>query len=263
MKKLVFILLMMVSFSIYGQTELPDDSIATIQKLFPPMLMNEELDNYLQLDKPSELKFGSFKPDFQPIVQSEMNRINAMIPQVKNYSYPTIHISSTNMYMPLGNDYSLYATYPVGDNMFVSTYSGSHEYLGLGAIRRVDAQFGYEPTDWMSVSAGSYVSKYALFSFGNRQYDDYGLTWALRFKAGDRIRFNGYGQYGGTTKDNKMGAPMSSMFNPTYYGGTVEFKVNDNWGIEAGMLRELNPFTGKWTNTPIIAPVFYGGKRKK
>ena len=247
-------------FSVSGQTDSHNDSIATILKLFPSNLDNEELNNYLQIDKSSEIKFESFKPEFQPTLPSGNDRMKAMIPTVNVYYYPTINLSPTNSYIPLGNDYSLHATYPLADGLYLSSYSGSREYLGMGGIRRVDASLGYEPTDWMTISAGPYVSKYAI---NNNQFDDYGVSGALRFKAGERIRFNVYGQYSGAADKNNIGGPMSSMFNPTYYGGTIEFKVNDTFGIEAGMLRELNPFTGKWVNTPIITPVFYGGGKKR
>ena len=42
-----------------------------------------------------------------------------------------------------------------------------------------------------------------------------------------------------------------------YYGGTIEVKITDRFGLEGGMERHLDPFSGKWKNTPVIRPVFY------
>jgi hypothetical protein len=48
------------------------------------------------------------------------------------------------------------------------------------------------------------------------------------------------------------------MYPQTSYGGSVEFKVTDSWGVMTGMEREFDPFRGKWVNRPFIFPVFYG-----
>ena len=52
--------------------------------------------------------------------------------------------------------------------------------------------------------------------------------------------------------------PASQLFmNQNSYGGTLEFKISDSFGIEAGAEREFNPMTRKWEPHPIIMPVFY------
>lgn len=52
--------------------------------------------------------------------------------------------------------------------------------------------------------------------------------------------------------------PGSQLFmNQNSYGGTLEFKISDSFGIEAGAEREFNPMTRKWETHPIIMPVFY------
>ena len=47
------------------------------------------------------------------------------------------------------------------------------------------------------------------------------------------------------------------FMNQNSYGGTLEFKISDSFGIEAGAEREFNPMTRKWETHPIIMPVFY------
>lgn len=260
MKNLILMLLIMVSVSVNCQNEILRDSIQHLSISINNRLNNEQLDNYLQLDKPSDFKISSFKPDFEPVAQKEYEQLKEYLPPIESYYYPTINVNPTNIYLPLGNNYSLSAAYPIADNVWVSTYSGSTEYLNMGGIRHVNANIGYQPTDWLSISGGPYVSKYVI---NTNFYNDYGFTGAMKLKATENIRFNLYGQYSGQAERNKIGGPMSSMFDQTYYGGTVEFKINDSFGIEAGMIREFDPFSGKWRNQPIIAPVFYGGRKKK
>ena len=106
----------------------------------------------------------------------------------------------------------------------------------------------------MYVSGGPYASKYSTYS---ADFNDFGASGSMKFIVTDRVRFNAYGQYSINADRNRIGGPLMGMYPHTYYGGTMEFKISDKFGIEAGMIRELNPFTCKWENKPIIAPVFY------
>lgn len=174
--------------------------------------------------------------------------------------YPMINTNLINKHLPLQNDYNLRASYSIGNNLSINTQSYNKEYMHLGGIRTVGGQLMYQPTEWLSISGGPYVSKYMI---NQGIYNDFGFSGALQIKLSDNVYINGYGQYSVNAQRNRIGGPMSSMFNPTYYGGTMEFKINENWGIEAGLIRELNPWTGKWENQPVIAPKYYGGKKKR
>lgn len=178
--------------------------------------------------------------------------------------YPMINTNLVNKHLPLQNNYNLRANYALGNNFSLNTQSYNKEYMHLGGIRNIGAQLMYQPAEWITISGGPYISKYLIDSpFSHRINNDFGFNGALQIKLSDNVYINGYGQYSANTDRNKVGGPMSSMFNSTYYGGTLEFKINENWGIEAGLIRELNPWTGKWENQPIIAPKYYGGKKKK
>ena len=108
--------------------------------------------------------------------------------------------------------------------------------------------------DWLVVSAGPYGAKYNLFG---ATYNDVGVNGAVKFILHDRIRLNGYGQYSVNGDRNGVAGPLMNMYPQTYYGGTIEVKITKNFGIEGGVIRELNPFNGKWVNRPYFAPVFY------
>ena len=109
-------------------------------------------------------------------------------------------------------------------------------------------------TDWLSVGAGPYASKYSLYGINS---NDVGINGSIKFKLTDNISINGYGQYSAYAKQNNVYGPLMNMYPTTYFGGTLEYKITGKFGIEAGIVRELNPFNGKWENKPYFAPVFY------
>jgi len=70
----------------------------------------------------------------------------------------------------------------------------------------------------------------------------------------------GFGQYSVNAKDNWIGTNFSRMVPQSNYGGGMGIKVTDNWGFEGGLVRELNPMTGKWETGYYFAPVFWKKK---
>lgn len=217
----------------------------------------------LEILKSKSHKFSVYNLDSTDLLpKKELKPL--ITPEIKltpTPQYPLINTNLPSKTLPLQNNYNLKASYPLGNNFSLNTQSYNKEYMHMGGIRNVGAQLKYQPTDWLSISGGPYVSQYMLYRQVNQNL---GFNGSLQIKLSDNVYINGYGQYSAyDSNKNKVGGPMSSMFNPTYYGGTMEFKINDNWGIEAGVIRELNPWTGKWENQPVIAPKYYGGKKKK
>jgi hypothetical protein len=119
------------------------------------------------------------------------------------------------------------------------------------------AQFNinYQITDWLSLSPGAYFSSYA---FPNQTHNDYGLSGKLGIQVSERIKFNLMGSK--SLQGNYNFAPNGTLYSPATYGGTIEYKFNETFGVEAGVLRELDMFTGKWKTKPILRPTIHLGK---
>lgn len=272
---ILFVLLPLITFS-QTETEPKDSTTLEIQRgqSFYDLKKNHYLNMSPSLSSPSQIETFNLKTykfsvnnlestDLLP--KKALNSLKS--PEFKLESivqYPIINTNPINKYLPLQNDYNLRASYSLGNNLSLNTQSYNKEYMHLGGIRNVGGQLMYQPTEWLTISGGPYASKYLIdFPINNRINNDFGFNGAVQIKLSDNVFINGYGQYSANAERNRIGGPMSSMFNPTYYGGTMEFKINENWGIEAGLIRELNPWTGKWENQPVIAPKYYGGKKKK
>lgn len=256
MRRLVFVFIMaVVSLVSYGQTDKENnDSISQIKKL-SVRPQNEQLNSYLQMDKPLSMDTAMHRLDFYtPMAKPAEEPIVLKLPPLDIYRGPWIDDLPLNPHYPYANDYAYAGIFGVSDRAWISTLSTNNFYPLAGRVRTVNAQLNYRVTDWLYVSGGPYASKYATYS---AYRDDFGATGSMKFIVSDRIRFNAYGQYSINAKQNHIGGPLMDMYPHTYYGGTMEFKISDKFGIEAGMIRELNPFTGKWENKPIISPVFY------
>jgi hypothetical protein len=251
MKNLIFILLLLVSITAYSQNEMPKDSFPPLKK--GSLKLTERLDNYVNTDisvnKPEMRKYDLY----QPLQKEDVKEINLNIPPLDVYSGPPVESDNFTRY-PFANNYSYYSGMSVSDDVWLTSSSIQSAYPTIGAVRTVNMRFNYQPADRLIISVGPYGSKYALYG---ANYNDVGVNGSMKFILHDRIRINGYGRYSVRGKQNGIGGPMMSMYPQTYYGGTIELKISEKFGIEGGVIRELNPFNGKWVNRPYFAPVFY------
>lgn len=256
MKKLLFLLLIVISANSYGQIETVKDSIPLFDKNNNIELRNERIDNYLRTDDASLLKEPpvAYVPDYQPLRKNNSEPIDFSLPPMYYDPFSTIFPNAINVHNLFANDYSYSAFYRLSDQAFLTTLSTQDAYPTLGAIRVMNARFGYQPTSWLQMSGGPYVSKYNVHG---AHYNDIGVGGNMKFLLNDRFRVNVYGQYSAFGQRNNTGSPVVGVYPQSYYSGTVEFKITEKFGVEAGMVRELNPFNGKWETRPVISPVFY------
>lgn len=259
-KNLLLLFLIIISLKSYCQTETVKDSLTIFNR--ESKLKNEQLNNYLQSDQPINIntKISTEIPIYQPIVKDNQVALDLEFPPPVYYNGPIYEDNPVNPHNPYVHDYGYYAFYGLSDNAFMTTSSVRQTYPALGSMVSVGAQFGYQPTSWLIMSGGPYASKYNV---NGMPYNDMGANASLKFILHDRIRVNTFGQYSVYGKSNRIGVPTSGMYPQSYYGGGLEFKITDSFGIESGIIRELNPMTGKWTNRPYVTPVFYNNKKKK
>lgn len=167
-------------------------------------------------------------------------------------------------------DYSYSDELKLADNLSIVSNSNRNTIPTIGSMVITNPQLTYTPADWLQISGGAYGAKYNL---SGHSFNDIGYNGTLKIVPHDRIRFKVFGQYSVYGESNmhkmadtsiktqtymNMGGPMMHTNPQRYYGGSVEFKITEKFGVEAGVIRELNPFNGKWENRRFIAPVFFG-----
>lgn len=125
---------------------------------------------------------------------------------------------------------------------------------GFRPVSSAGIRFDYQVTDWLVINPGLYANRYEFF---NNHFSDYGINGHIGIDAHERVTFHLRGQY--SLRYGNQGTSVmlrQTMYPQNMYGGGIEFKVNETFSVEAGVNRELNPWTGKWENKPYIMPRF-------
>ena len=156
----------------------------------------------------------------------------------------------------LNQNYNNYKFYPLSDYTALLLNNQHQVFYGMGAIDNVSGSFLLQPDERWQIS---------LTGAGYRTVDFTGLRTnftvggSTRFALTDRIGLNAFGSYvvnQANTLNHSF--PILSPLAPRHnYGGTIDFRITEHWGIEGGLKYEFNPFTGRWDRQYIIGPKYY------
>lgn len=260
MKKLLLIIFTSVySVFCFGQTLESDSIQLDIKKT--KLNKDQRLDQYPPINErnifdseiPVENKYNTKITDYDHTVVSPQININIPVPEF--YERPVSDYLS-NSRSPFADDYGYNATYRLSDRSWLSTRSSHNTLLTMGFITNIEARYDYKVTDKLTVSGGAYTAGYQI---GYKHFSDMGINSSIGYNINDKITIHAYGQYSGFAKKNRFDSsgPNQGLFPQSYYGAAFEYKITEKFGVIGGMNRELNPMTGKWKNTPYVAPVFY------
>lgn len=250
MKTQLIILLFIVSGVCYGQS-VETDSTRLSREHKEQLLNNYKISSGNHpLDKHSSVNNTSDKIDYQINEDTEASDMNLSVP--KFYIGPESDYSAKPITNPYANDYGFYARNAIMDGGWISTASSHTSYPALGSLTLIRANYEYMLSDHVIASVGVYGARYF---YNLSSYEDFGVNASLNYKITDRLSFIGFGQYSARANINKIGGDNAWMIPSTNYGAVTRFMFNDNFGIQGGVKRELNPMNGKWRNIPIFAPV--------
>lgn len=127
-------------------------------------------------------------------------------------------------------------------------------YPGMGFSNSVAVRQTWTPTDGITLSGGIYVSDNL---FHTNRFKDLGVSGRVRIKVAERVALTGFGNYS-LYNSGSGGTPLPPMMYPqNNYGGGVQLRLTDKFGLEGGVRRDYNVFTRKWETSPYILPVFY------
>ena len=260
MKKYIIFLLLLpiLSATSYAQTDMSSDSLKLLQN---KRIEQGDLGKMTKQDTKQEQKTGqnNVSDDVSDKKRSDsdsiINSLKIHLPPV--YVGPGDNPSKIPTTFLLENEYAYYRYAPLSSDAAYFTSSTLNVYPGLGAVNQIAGSIIYSPFDWMDVSTVAYISKYTVFGSTN---NDMGVMGNFKFYLNNRFRINAFGQYSVYGKKNGVGGNFSGMYPESYYGGTLEMKINESFGVQGGMLREFDPASRKWKNRMILSPVFYRNK---
>lgn len=112
----------------------------------------------------------------------------------------------------------------------------------------------YGITDRLYVRGGAYGTNYAI---QNLRHNDYGFNGEIGYWLTDRVKIAGFGQYSARNNKGALSQGYMGMYPQSYYGGYLEFKVTDSWGVRAGAKQEFDWRKNKWVTVPYFEVVGY------
>jgi hypothetical protein len=138
----------------------------------------------------------------------------------------------------------------VGDSYLIGS-GGYTTYPGLGTIGMGSLGLTQTIDEKLTVTAGLTGTKYHM---GRDAWNDYGIYGNASYRLNDRLSINAFGQYYLNQRYSSIAA-MSYMQN-SVYGGSLDIKISDNFGLDLGAQRYYDVYAHKWRTMPIIAPNF-------
>ncbi|MCL1938274.1 MAG: hypothetical protein FWF52_07760 [Candidatus Azobacteroides sp.] len=124
--------------------------------------------------------------------------------------------------------------------------------IGFLQFNTLQTRLDYQLNDHISLYANPFVSKYSDASFGFAQRLNMGVSSGLNYKLNEHFTFNFHGQF--LPYINNIPFYLSTFYLQNSYGGSVNIKFNDKFGVLVGWERVL--FRGKWMNQYYVSPYY-------
>ena len=152
-------------------------------------------------------------------------------------------ITSSRGHMPLMS---------VGNHTLVLTGTRRNS-PSLGFSNSITAGYVWAATDGITLY-GNLRAGDNMFHL--TRFKNFDISARARVRLTDGLWINGYGTY--TIYNSAGGQPLPLGLYPTNsFGGTIEVRITDSFGLEGGVMREYDPFRRRWVTNPYIMPVFY------
>lgn len=153
------------------------------------------------------------------------------------------YLLSDNVMFTLFGTHSLS---PTKDVFSRGMYSGHPQTYYGGNVQ-------FTAFDKLDIKTGVYGANYSI---NGRRNNDFGFNADVGLWLTDRVKIAGMGQYSLRNSYGAMSQGMG-MYPQTYYGGYLEFKVNESWGVRGGALQQFDIRKGKWITVPYFEIVSY------
>jgi len=151
-------------------------------------------------------------------------------------------------------DLNMTNQFVINDLSSITTKHVQSNFIGLGGLNLIQGQYNFNLGDVGSLSTGIYAAKFNIY---NDFMNDGGVNGAFKINLSDRIKINLFGQYSITGSRVAISPFISPLYPHSDFGGSMEFKIADSWGLILGAENEYDVFLRKWVTRPFIMPVFY------
>ncbi|MDO5664443.1 MAG: hypothetical protein Q4G63_04190 [Bacteroidia bacterium] len=205
---------------------------------------------------PKNVNIGGYGHDFYNNVEQTATFSVGTSQHLTLYSAATLGVHKTLMYgninyynIDVGGAFSLSPT--MGGNAGVFYRSNLEMPLPMaGAYLNMN----YRATERLQLYGGASYRNLNLLPF-NMQQELAMLNLRIRYQIADNLYINAYGGTPFYKNTGAQGMPMHPMMPQPYFGGTLEYWFNQNFGVEGGMVWEQDMF-GKLRPKPKFELLF-------
>ena len=237
MKQLRFVLALLTAFtSIAASAQVEGQDVSPTRSEVQP----------LQFEQPilaDTLRISSIVP-YSKLQKSELPLLQSCYDHTSNYMLPIM-----SALMP----------YQLWDGATVIIYGSNNHMLGLMDVATGSVSF-HQDFGRLHFAASAVANKYWMPT-QSQLYTQYGIGGIIGFDITNAVSLHAFGYY---YAQNSLVAPAFSPYVSTIsFGGYANIRFSENYGIEVGARRYVNPMSGRWTTSPIVTPYFRVGKRHK
>lgn len=146
---------------------------------------------------------------------------------------------------------------PLNENLAFAVTGQQQTWPGMGGITSVSPSLVWQSGPWQ-VDGGAFAARY-FTPFNQSPELVLGANLHGSYQMTDWLKLHGWGQYAGYDSNERRNPHMllSPYYNHNSIGGAFEFKLNEDFGVGAGLQYEFNPMRNKWERQILLFPVFH------
>ena len=150
---------------------------------------------------------------------------------------------------PYSNNYSRGGVIAMGGGGYLMGASSYSAMPALGNVGSASLHWVQPLGERLVVAAGASGEKY---HFDRDAWNAYAVSAAVRFHFTDRLSLNAWGNYAFNQRFHSMAA--MPYIGTSEYGGSLSMQMSQRFGMELGVRRYYDTYTGQWRTVPVIAP---------
>lgn len=257
MKRILTAILLLAAVAAWAQDK--GDTLPALKfKIDVPQLQLQPFKPSLTTISPNIVAPPTF--NYRPLETPTVgNNLSGLSDEMR--ALPEIHTARNPYYYPVtprynfvmdpyGRDWSASGVIARDGNAYI-TASGSYTTLpAMGTIGSATVGFTGVSNERFTISAGVSGMKYHI---DRDAWNDFGVYGNASYMLNERLSLNVFGQYYLDPRFHSIGS-MYYMQNAGY-GGTLNIKMSDNFGLDLGAQRYYDAYAHRWRTLPIVAPV--------
>jgi hypothetical protein len=157
---------------------------------------------------------------------------------------------------PMAYDFRETSIVPINEKMAFFVTGAQDTWLGMGGQTTISPGMIWHQDKW-TIAGGGFAGRFYT-PFNPSPGYVVGAQLQIGYDVNERVALRTWGKYAqyGNGENYNPQMLMSPFFNHTSVGGTVEYMLNEHFGIGGGVNYEYNPYKRRMEPQYLLYPVF-------